>query len=123
MSIKFVTKNIHAYLDYPVALALIGLPFVLGLGAENPMALWLSVVTGIAAFLLTVLTDHHLGLVRVVPYPVHMAVDLIVGLTFLAAPFLFGFTGLDAAFYWLNGAAVCLVIASHKPEAVAHPAA
>ena len=116
MPIKFVTKSIHAFLDYPVALALIGLPFLLDLGATNPMAFWLSFVTGIAAFLLTVLTDHHLGLIRVIPYSIHMAVDLIVGLTFLAAPFLFGFSGLDAAFYWLNGAAVCLVIASHKPE-------
>lgn len=117
MPVKFVTKSIHAYLDYPVALALIGLPFLLDLGASNPMAFWLSVVTGIAAFLLTVLTDHHLGVIRVVPYSVHMAVDLVVGLTFLAAPFLFGFSGLDAVFYWLNGAAVCVVIASHKPEA------
>lgn len=122
MPAKFVTKNIHAYLDYPVALALIGLPFILGLGDSNPMALWLSVVTGIAAFLLTLLTDHHLGLIRIVPYAVHMAVDLVVGLTFLAAPFLFGFSGLDAAFYWLNGAAVCLVIASHKPDTTAQPA-
>lgn len=116
MPIKFVTRNIHAYLDYPVALALIGLPFLLGLGTSNPLALWLSVTTGIAAFLLTVLTDHHLGLIRIIPYSVHMAVDLMVGVTFLIAPFLFGFTGLDAAFYWLNGAAVCLVIGAHKPE-------
>ncbi len=122
MPAKFVTKNIHAYLDYPVALALIGLPFILGLGGSNPMAFWLSVVTGIAALILTVLTDHHLGLIRIVPYAVHMAVDLVVGLTFLAAPFLFGFAGLDAAFYWLNGAAVCLVIASHKPDIPAQPA-
>lgn len=123
MPVKFVTRSIHAYLDYPVALALIGLPFVLDLGASHPMALWLSVVTGIAAFVLTLLTDHHLGVIRVVPYSVHMAVDLIVGLTFLAAPFLFGFSGLDAAFYWLNGAAVCAVIAAHKPEAQAQPTA
>lgn len=122
MPAKFITKTIHAYLDYPVALALIGLPFILNLGVTNPMALWLSVATGIAAFTLTVLTDHHLGLIRVIPYSVHMAVDLLVGLTFLAAPFVFGFAGLDAAFYWVNGAAVCLVIGAHKPQAHAHPA-
>ena len=39
MSIRFVTRTVHAYLDYPVALALMGMPVVLGLGAENPMAL------------------------------------------------------------------------------------
>ena len=116
MPLRFVTRTIHAYLDYPVAIALIGLPFLLGLGESNPLALWLSVVTGIAAFVLTVLTDHHLGLIRVLPYKLHLAVDLIVGLTFLAAPFLFGFAGLDAAFYLLNGAAVVAVISLSAPE-------
>ncbi|NVO56054.1 hypothetical protein HW561_09675 [Rhodobacteraceae bacterium B1Z28] len=116
MSLRFVTRNVHAYLDYPVALALMGLPFILGLGQSNPMALWLSVVTGAAAFVLTVLTDHHLGIWRVLPYKFHLAVDLIVGITFLFAPSLFGFSGIDAAFYWLNGAAVVLVISLSAPE-------
>ncbi|KIC32819.1 SPW repeat domain-containing protein [Leisingera sp. ANG-S5] len=116
MPLRFVTRTIHAYLDYPVAIALMGLPFLLGLGESNPLALWLSVATGIAAFVLTVLTDHHLGLIRVLPYKLHLTVDLIVGLSFLAAPFVFGFAGLDAAFYWLNGAAVVAVISLSAPE-------
>ena len=57
---RFVTKTIHAWLDYPVALALIALPFLLGLGTSNPLALTISPVVGVAAFLLTVFTDHHL---------------------------------------------------------------
>ncbi|NVK12870.1 MAG: hypothetical protein HWE35_01705 [Rhodobacteraceae bacterium] len=116
MPFRFVTRTIHAYLDYPVAVALMGLPFLLGLGESNSLALWLSVATGIAAFVLTVLTDHHLGLIRVLPYKLHLTVDLIVGLTFLAAPFVFGFAGLDAVFYWLNGAAVVAVISLSAPE-------
>lgn len=92
MSVRFVTRTVHAYLDYPVALALMVLPFVLGLGQSNPMALWLSVVTGVAALVLTVLTNHHLGVWRVLPYKFHLAVDLLVGVTFLAAPSLFGFS-------------------------------
>lgn len=115
MSIRFVTREIHAYLDYPVALALMALPFALGLGESNPAALYLSVATGIAAFFLTVLTDHHLGVIRVLPYRVHQAVDLVVGLTFLAAPSILGFSGLDAVFYWLNGAAVVVVISLSAP--------
>ncbi|UWQ45543.1 SPW repeat domain-containing protein [Leisingera aquaemixtae] len=116
MPLRFVTRTIHAYLDYPVAAALMGLPFLLGLGESNPLALWLSVATGIAAFVLTLLTDHHLGLIRVLPYKLHLTVDLIVGLTFLAAPFIFGFAGLDSAFYLLNGAAVVAVISLSAPE-------
>lgn len=119
---RFVTRTIHAYLDYPVALALIGLPFLLGLGASNPLALQIAPAVGVAAFVLTVFTDHQLGLIRVLPYRLHLAVDLAVGLLFLALPFALGFTGLDAAFYWVNGAAVVTVIALSKPGSAADPA-
>lgn len=114
---RFVTKTIHAWLDYPVALALVTLPFLLGLGASHPLALTISPLVGVTAFLLTVFTDHHLGLVRVLPYRLHLAVDLAVGLLFLVLPLALGFSGLDAAYYWLNGAAVVTVIALSKPEA------
>ncbi len=113
---KFVTKRIHAYLDYPVAIALILLPFVLGLGSTNPIATHLSVVVGIAAFILTLLTDHQTGLIRIVSYKVHLAVDFMVALLFIAAPFLFSFQGLDAYFYWVNGLAVLIVVSLHKSE-------
>ncbi|MDH5452997.1 MAG: hypothetical protein OEY05_06715 [Paracoccaceae bacterium] len=116
MSIGFVTKTIHAYLDYPVAFGLIFFPFVLGLGASTPLALWLSVATGIAALVLTLFTDHHLGVFRILPYKLHMAVDLAVGLMFIVAPFAFGFSGIDAAFYWINGLAVVSVISLHKAD-------
>jgi hypothetical protein len=113
---KFVTKKIHAYLDYPVALALISLPFILGLGTSNPLAWQLSVAAGIAAFILTVLTDHQLGVYRIVPYKGHLAVDALVGIVFLIAPFMFSFSGPDAYYYWINGAAVVTVVSLHKPE-------
>jgi len=116
MSIKFVTKQVHAFLDYPVALSLIVLPVVLHLGTSSPLAFWLAVSVGVAAFVLTVFTDHQLGLVRVLPYSLHLAVDLAVGLLFLAAPSIFGFAGIDAWFYWVNGAAVLTVVSLHKPE-------
>ena len=115
---KFITKKIHAYLDYPVALGLIIMPFLLGLGATNQLAFALSIATGIAALVLTILTDHHLGLFRVLPYKLHLAVDLMVGLVFIAVPFLLGFSGLDAAYYWVIGATVLVVVGLHKPDDV-----
>ncbi len=124
MSPCFIGPHLHAYIDYPVAAALTGLPFVLGLGATNPLALWLSVVTGIAAFVLTLLTDHHLGVVRVLPYWFHLTVDRIVGATFLVAPLVLGFKGLDAAFYLINAAAVLSVtfLLNKTDEQAAMPA-
>ncbi|TRC89701.1 hypothetical protein FJV80_07875 [Mesorhizobium sp. WSM4310] len=109
MNIRFVTKTVHAFLDYPVALGLMATPFLLGLGHANPLALWVSVATGVAALILTLFTDHRTGVVRVLPYGLHIAVDRLVGVTFVAVPFVLGLQGLDAWYYWANGAAVLLV--------------
>lgn len=113
---RFITKTIHAYLDYPVALGLIAMPFLFGLGQTAPLAFWLSVITGGAAFALTVLTDHHLGLIRVLPYSLHLAVDAMVGVAFVAAPILFGFVGLDFWYYMGLGLTVLAVVGLHQPE-------
>lgn len=115
---RFITKKIHAFLDYPVAIALIALPFLLGLGSSSPIALYLSVTTGIAAFILTLLTDHQLGVIRVISYRLHLIVDFAVAIVFILAPFIFSFEGLDAYYYWINGGAVLIVVSLHKPEIV-----
>jgi len=113
---KFITKNIHAYLDYPVALALIGLPFILQLGSSHPLAFGLSVITGVAAFFLTLLTDHQTGVFKVISYKVHLIVDFAVAITFLTLPLILEFSGIDLIFYLANGAAVLLVVLLHKGE-------
>ncbi|MEZ5935427.1 MAG: hypothetical protein R3F54_26625 [Alphaproteobacteria bacterium] len=120
---RFVTKTMHAFLDYPVALSLIVLPFALGLGGSHPLALWLAVTAGLAAFILTVFTDHKLGLVRIIPYKIHVAVDLLVGLVFLLAPLAFGFSGIDAWYYWINAIAVITVVSLSEPGTFAKQAA
>lgn len=118
MNPRFVTKEIHALLDYPVAFALMVAPFVLGLGESAPAAKWLSVGTGVAALVLTIFTNHKLGLIHVLPYWFHVVVDGLVGITFVIAPFVLGFKGLDAWFYWANAAAVLTVVSLSKPNSL-----
>ena len=123
MSFRFITKSIHAYLiDYPVAIVLIAAPFVLKLGQSGPVAMWLSVAVGIAALLLAALTDHPTGLVRIIPYSLHLWIDRTVGLVFIIALFAFNFFGLDAWYYLVLAAAVLLTTsvfnAPEEPVAV-----
>jgi hypothetical protein len=68
----------------------------------------LSVVVGVAALLLAALTDHPTGLVRIIPYWLHLWVDRAVGVVFVIAPFVFKFAWLDAWYYWVLAAAVLL---------------
>ena len=73
--------------------------------------------------MLAIFTDHHPGVVRVLPYTCHLAVGLTVGVLFPALPFVLGFAGPGAAYRWMNEAVVVTVIALSKPEqAVGQPA-
>lgn len=51
----------------------------------------------------------------------HVAVDLAVGLTLAAAPFVLGFTGRDAWYYWVNAAAVITVVSLSEPRGLVEP--
>ena len=113
---RFITKSIHAYLDYPVALGLMAMPFLFGLGQGNILAFWLSIITGMAAFVLTVLTDHHLGIIRVLPYRLHLAVDGLVGIAFVVAPLALGFSGIEFWYYMVLGLTVLIVVGLHQPD-------
>jgi hypothetical protein len=108
MSFRFITKSVHAYLiDYPAAIVLIAAPFVLNLGQSEPLAMWLSVVVGVAALLLAAATDHPTGLVRIIPDWLHLRLDRALGVVFVILPFALKFGWLDAV-YWILAAAVLL---------------
>ena len=107
---RFITKSIHAYLDYPVAFGLMAMPFLFGLGQGNILAFWLSVATGIAVL------GHHLGIFRVLPYALHLAVDGAVGVVFVLAPLVLGFSGFEFWYYMVLGLTVLAVVGLHKPE-------
>jgi len=85
-------------------------------GTSNPLAFWLSVLTGIAAFLLTLVTNHETGVFRLVPYKIHLAVDFAVGVTFVVAAFALGLSGLEFWYFTLLGLTVLAVVSMHKPD-------
>ena len=48
MNFRFVTKTVHAYLDYPVALSLMITPFLLGIGRSNQLYFTLLAIGNLA---------------------------------------------------------------------------
>lgn len=110
---KLISQKFHAYIDYPVALGLMIMPFLLGLSG---LASDLSIATGIAALILTAMTKHETGLFPVFPYKFHLAVDGLVGVAFVVTPFLLSFEGLTMAYYLIIGITVLLVVGTHKPD-------
>jgi hypothetical protein len=87
---RFIPTRLHGIIDYLWGLSLLASPWVLGY-ADVPAARWLAIVFGIGAVLYSMITVYELGLLRILPMPLHLIVDGVGGAFLAASPFLFGF--------------------------------
>jgi hypothetical protein len=100
----FIPPVVHGVLDYPLAVALIALPFVLTL--DDAAAKWIAFAFGIGAAVLAVGTAWSTGIVRVIPPLLHGYADLAVTVALIVLPFIVGFADdtTALAFYLIVGA-------------------
>lgn len=90
---KILTPKIHGYLDYGVVILFLTAPTLFGLtGIPAIVAYTLAVVH----LLVTVVTIFPLGIVQLLPLPLHGAIELVVSFTLIALPWILGFA-LDLA--------------------------
>jgi len=108
---RFITPHLHGFLDYAAALALIIAPFVLGLEQSSVLAHWISVAAGVGLIGYSLITDYFASIAKVIPFKVHLVLDLAAAVFFLAAPTVLGFTGIVAIYYYVMGAGVVMVVA------------
>ncbi len=87
---RFIPTRIHGAIDYLTGLILIMAPFVLGF-ADNGAAQWVPMILGAAILIMSIMTNYELSLVKLIPMPLHLGVDIAGGLLLLASPWLFGF--------------------------------
>jgi hypothetical protein len=89
---RFIPTRIHGMLDYLMGILLILSPWIFGFAdAANEAAIWVPVVLGIAAILYSLFTDYEMGLVRSIPMPTHLILDIASGALLALSPWLFGF--------------------------------
>ncbi len=111
MRLRIISPTMHGVIDYSAAMALIAGPMIFGLGSSSPLAIWISISTGIAVVLVSVSTQYAFSLFKVIPFDIHLGIDLLAATSFLLAPLLFDFTGIDFYYYIVNAAVVYLVVA------------
>ena len=111
MKLRFLSPTNHGIVDYAAAIALIITPFILKLGSSNPLAFWISVVTGIIVIIVSLTTKYRYSAFKIIPFDRHLTLDLLVASIFMLVPFLFELDGLDEAYYYINAAVVYLVVA------------
>jgi hypothetical protein len=90
---RFIPSFVHGLMDYIVGIALAASPWLLGF-SEVRLAVYIAVILGLGAMLYSLLTNYELGVIRVIPFPIHLMIDFASGLFLFACPWLFGFSSL-----------------------------
>ena len=93
---RFISTRTHGVLDYVMGLLLIAAPYILGF-ADGTAAQYVPQAIGAAMLGASLLTNYELGLIRVIPMPVHLLLDFASGALLAASPWLFGFAD---RLYW-----------------------
>jgi hypothetical protein len=118
MSLRVIPTSVHGMIDYAAAGALYATPALLGLGDVPASARTLRLAGG-AAIASSLLTDYELGVVKVMPMPVHLTLDIASGALIAASPWLFGFAK-EGSRYWLThaimGTTEVLIALMSKPR-------
>jgi hypothetical protein len=99
---RFISTPYHAIIDYAAGAMLMLAPFVLGFSEINHTAAWISLLLGGAIFAMATYTDNEgAWFSRAIPMRIHVAIDAVLGLALLAAPFVFDFAGLGT-YAWIS---------------------
>jgi len=107
--------------EYAIAALLIAAPFLFGF-SDIGSATAVSIVAGVVVLVSGATTEGFpSALVKVVPVTVHVALDYVLAVVFIAAPFLFGFSdeGTPTAFFIAMGVVALLITlaTAWNPEA------
>src|SRR5688500_4401230 len=86
-----IPRRIHGILDYVVAVALILTPRIFGFDPDG-IESRIPVMLGWLTLAYSLLTNYELGLLKVMPFRVHLGLDLIGGLFLAVSPWVFGFS-------------------------------
>ena len=87
---RFLPTRVHGVIDYLWGVSLIATPWLLGF-ANGGAAQYLPQLLGAAIIIMSLITDYELSVTRIIPMPVHLAIDVAGGALLAVSPWLFGF--------------------------------
>ena len=74
---RIIPSRIHGVIDYLMGIVLIAAPWILNF--EDGAQTWVPMILGASVIVYSVFTDYELGVVRAIPFPIHLAIDVLGG--------------------------------------------
>jgi hypothetical protein len=107
---KILDPRPHGYIDYLAVVLLALAPWLFGFGG---VAATLCYVLAVLQLGMSLVTAYPLGVVKLLPFTIHGGVELATSIFLIVAPWLFRFSGFNAArnFFIVAGLGLLLVFA------------
>jgi hypothetical protein len=88
---KHINSRAHGVIDYVVGAALILAPYLFGFADDEPArnAAW---IVGGGVLIYSLFTAYELSIAKLIPYRVHLGLDIVAGLFLAASPWLMNFS-------------------------------
>lgn len=87
---KMISLDFHALMDYLLGTLLLVSPWIFGFSHEGDPSL-VMMGMGIALVLYGIMTDYEFGLIAIIPFEVHLGLDIAFGVFLIASPWIFDF--------------------------------
>lgn len=85
-----ISRRAHGVLDYLVGIFLIATPRLFGFAHRGPESL-VPVLLGLATLAYSLFTQYEFGVFRLLPFRVHLKLDVLGGILMVIAPWVFNF--------------------------------
>jgi len=86
-----LSRKTHAMLDYGSAVLLFIAPWIFNF-ADVPAARTLCIIAAILIIGMSLMTNYEASLVKLIPMKIHLMADVLLGLFFIASPWLLNFS-------------------------------
>lgn len=86
---RIIPTRIHGMVDYAMGALLIIVPLLFG--SPYHAQHWVPIIIGALVILYSLATDYELGVVKAIPMPTHLLMDIAGGVILAISPWLFGF--------------------------------
>ncbi|WCT10248.1 SPW repeat domain-containing protein [Mucilaginibacter jinjuensis] len=87
----FISTKLIGALDYITGIILIASPWLFGYYNISSAALFIPVFLGAMQIIMAIFSNYELGIMKVLPMPLHSFLNGFVGFWLLVSPFLYGF--------------------------------
>ena len=108
-----ISTFVHGVIDYLFAVMLIASPWIFGFREANAQT-YVADIIAVIVIAYGLLTRYELGIVKLIPFRMHLIFDIIVNLILLCSPWLFGFSNLVHLPHVILGLTGLLVVALTK---------